>query len=196
MRRTWRLQSVRLEILRTQLAGVTSRCVTLTVPKSQPFAHRCCHRRRCKMLSSARLASLYPTLRAAQSLSPVRSAVVARRLISTSGVSRAQQSSPHHDHSHEHRSDPLINPYKGGPSALDKAVHFFFLTEIFRGVSTKPWNLMMYLNLFCRSVDCRREFLQTTIYHHVSFRKGSPISSIQRRARTSSVPLWGREMHR
>ncbi|KAJ7591672.1 NADH-quinone oxidoreductase [Mycena floridula] len=28
----------------------------------------------------------------------------------------------------------LDNPYKDGPTALDKAVHFFFITEIFRGM--------------------------------------------------------------
>lgn len=30
--------------------------------------------------------------------------------------------------------DVDVNPYKGGPSAIDKAVHFFFLTEILRGM--------------------------------------------------------------
>ena len=28
-----------------------------------------------------------------------------------------------------------VNPYAGGPSAIDKAVHFFFLTELLRGAS-------------------------------------------------------------
>jgi len=27
-----------------------------------------------------------------------------------------------------------VNPYKGGPSAIDKAVHIFFFTEILRGI--------------------------------------------------------------
>ena len=26
-----------------------------------------------------------------------------------------------------------VNPYKGGPTAIDKAVHMFFFTEIIRG---------------------------------------------------------------
>jgi len=34
----------------------------------------------------------------------------------------------------EHGSfDPAVNPYRNGPSAIDKAVHLFFLTEILRG---------------------------------------------------------------
>jgi NADH dehydrogenase (ubiquinone) Fe-S protein 8 len=28
-----------------------------------------------------------------------------------------------------------VNPYKGGPSAIDKAVHLFFFTEILRGMN-------------------------------------------------------------
>jgi len=29
------------------------------------------------------------------------------------------------------------DPYKGGPSAIDKAVHIFFFTEIMRGASSR-----------------------------------------------------------
>lgn len=41
--------------------------------------------------------------------------------------------------SHGHGATPPpslnsnVNPYKGGPSAIDKAVHLFFFTEILRG---------------------------------------------------------------
>lgn len=32
------------------------------------------------------------------------------------------------------QSTSYVNPYKGGPSALEKAVHLFFFTEIIRGI--------------------------------------------------------------
>lgn len=48
----------------------------------------------------------------------------------------------HHHHNHQHSAPSSsqssisdINPYKDGPSALDKAVHLFFFTEILRGTS-------------------------------------------------------------
>ncbi|KAH8118724.1 NADH-quinone oxidoreductase [Phellopilus nigrolimitatus] len=48
----------------------------------------------------------------------------------------AQHASGHH---HDHSTSPAssstdVNPYKGGPSAIDKAVHLFFFTEILRGM--------------------------------------------------------------
>lgn len=45
--------------------------------------------------------------------------------------------------------DDYVNPYKGGPSAIDKAVHLFFFTEIIRGGSC----LAMCSG---RRVQCRR----------------------------------------
>ena len=77
-------------------------------------------------------------------------AFVARRMLSNSRCSNAEhtsQQSPTHLTSAEIRSPPLgtgtmtaanelgksVNPYKGGPSAIDKAVHLFFFTEIIRG---------------------------------------------------------------
>ena len=43
----------------------------------------------------------------------------------------------HHNHKHEHKSPPTqctsVDPYANGPSAIDKAVHLFFFTEIIRG---------------------------------------------------------------
>ncbi|TDL29842.1 NADH-quinone oxidoreductase [Rickenella mellea] len=45
------------------------------------------------------------------------------------------------DHQHQHGHNDAaasrakyVNPYKGGPSAIDKAVHLFFFTEIIRGM--------------------------------------------------------------
>ncbi|THH22124.1 hypothetical protein EUX98_g8252 [Antrodiella citrinella] len=59
-----------------------------------------------------------------------------------SNTSRLLAQAPKHaDHSHHAHSLPLtakhgddINPYKGGPSAIEKAVHLFFFTEILRGM--------------------------------------------------------------
>jgi len=34
----------------------------------------------------------------------------------------------------KHGEDKFVDPYKDGPSAIDKAVHFFFFTEILRGM--------------------------------------------------------------
>ncbi|KIY69703.1 NADH-quinone oxidoreductase [Cylindrobasidium torrendii FP15055 ss-10] len=78
--------------------------------------------------------------------------LVARRLISTTpsvrdqnlGLRNRGEAELHSDmkHLHLHRSaDPIlfdkqghdINPYQVGPTALDKATHLFFMTEIMRG---------------------------------------------------------------
>src|SRR6266704_4642191 len=76
------------------------------------------------------------------------SSLQAQRLLSTSTSSHAQHSpqkpnlsSGIEDRSHRHHETMHIydaqgnevNPYKDGPSALDKAVHLFFFTEIIRG---------------------------------------------------------------
>ncbi|TCD67571.1 hypothetical protein EIP91_012268 [Steccherinum ochraceum] len=81
--------------------------------------------------------------------------MLARRMLSTTPRLLAQapkQSDVHHPTDHlsmpSHvRSPPLdanfppdvkhgdeVNPYKGGPSAIEKAVHLFFFTEILRGM--------------------------------------------------------------
>lgn len=44
-----------------------------------------------------------------------------------------------------------LDAYKGGPSAIEKAVHFFFITEIFSGETTLPFT---YKNLTVRSQGC------------------------------------------
>lgn len=48
---------------------------------------------------------------------------------STSGFSGATNASVRKDQ----EEDIYVNPYKGGPSALDKAAELFFFTEILRG---------------------------------------------------------------
>ncbi|KAI4522391.1 NADH-quinone oxidoreductase [Schizophyllum commune Loenen D] len=71
--------------------------------------------------------------------SPAASTLVARRLLSTSTACS------HSHHSHPHQAKPAtrsyatanakdVDPYAGGPSALNKAVHMFFISEIMRGM--------------------------------------------------------------
>jgi len=105
------------------------------------------------MFSRPRLVlGLQPRILIAARPASVRGALVARRLISNSTCSHAE---------HSHRQQPVesltsgidgrkshsahilnaefdskgnaVNPYRHGPSALDKAVHLFFFTEIIRG---------------------------------------------------------------
>ena len=76
---------------------------------------------------------------------PSMSLVVLRHL-STSR--RTLQAQPAHNHSHDPIKSPqpgtgtysardepgkYVGPYEGGPSALEKAAHLFFFTEIARG---------------------------------------------------------------
>ncbi|KAF8897813.1 Ndufs8, NADH:ubiquinone oxidoreductase 23 kd subunit [Infundibulicybe gibba] len=82
----------------------------------------------------------------------LHSSILNRRLLSTSTCIRAQHTqgpptAQSHDgltsgiggRQHAHPSSQLshsgdLNPYKDGPSALNKAVHLFFFTEIIRGM--------------------------------------------------------------
>ncbi|KAG6817873.1 hypothetical protein H0H87_001705 [Tephrocybe sp. NHM501043] len=83
----------------------------------------------------------------------VRAAIVAHRLLSTSTILRAQHAHPDNsyhalqsgisarEHKHAPATEPIydargkeLNPYEHGPSAIDKAVHLFFFTEIIRGM--------------------------------------------------------------
>ena len=82
-------------------------------------------------------------------LSPITSTpslhLVALRHLSTSR--RTLQALPAHDsanhvkspqlgtgvYSAKNEPDKYVNPYEGGPSALEKAAHIFFFTEIVRG---------------------------------------------------------------
>ncbi|KAF8204743.1 NADH-ubiquinone oxidoreductase 23 kDa subunit [Pholiota molesta] len=96
---------------------------------------------------------LQPRLVLAPHANTIRSAVAARRLISHSSCSHAQHDQNKQtldqlyskiDERHSHNAHILppevdaqgneLNPYRNGPSALDKAVHLFFFTEIIRGM--------------------------------------------------------------
>lgn len=71
------------------------------------------------------------------------------------------------------RSEPgkYLNPYEGGPSALEKAAHLFFFTEIVRGAFTLlPMLFPPYLNgHYPRHVASLGTILPSPIYDHVSF---------------------------
>ena len=59
-----------------------------------------------------------------------------------------------------------IDPYKDGPSAIDKAVHLFFFTEIIRGMCFED-DHFAWLHNSLRDVDCSGEFLQAAVHNHV-----------------------------
>lgn len=92
------------------------------------------------------------------------------------------------------RNEPgkYVNPYEGGPSALEKAAHLFFFTEIVRGAFTVlPMLFPPYLNDHCpRHVASLRTVLPPPIHNHVSFREGSSLPSLPWRARPSSLSQW------
>ncbi|KAI5117315.1 hypothetical protein M0805_000441 [Coniferiporia weirii] len=66
--------------------------------------------------------------------------VAARQLLVRSLSSSPRRLYAQHvsGHNHNHPSGPVsstdVNPYKNGKSAIDKAVHLFFFTEILRGM--------------------------------------------------------------
>ena len=117
--------------------------------------HRCWQRQRATMsFARQRLAlGVASHLRSLPCSTP--SPLIAYRLLST--TSRRSHAEPinvkHEEPSHGHRLDPPgfksphgtatlssedqpgkdLDPYKGGQSAIDKAVHLFFFTEILRG---------------------------------------------------------------
>jgi len=77
------------------------------------------------------------------------SMLIANRLLSTSSRTQAQPVDPGRPQSKGHLPDPITtrspsitatfpgenkDPYHGGPSAIEKAVHLFFFTEIVRGM--------------------------------------------------------------
>ncbi|KAL5507830.1 NDUFS8 [Sanghuangporus vaninii] len=78
-------------------------------------------------------------LRPAQSQGSIIARQFLARSLSTSPARLYAQHAPDHDHAHPPASassstDLDVNPYKGQASALDKAVHLFFFTEILRGM--------------------------------------------------------------
>ena len=123
-----------------------------------------------------------PRLRTPTRLNSGYSSLIAYRLLST--TARRSHAEPvnikHRDAIPNHRVDPPhphgtatydsgkeLNPYKGGPSAIDKAVHLFFFTEIIRGeaymYTLRRW-VSMVVN---RNVDRVGEFLSRAIHNYV-----------------------------
>ncbi|PFH51301.1 hypothetical protein AMATHDRAFT_75029 [Amanita thiersii Skay4041] len=78
------------------------------------------------------LVGLQPYIRVISRPPSLHASFQARRLLSSSTSYRAQPSPHHHSAAVTNAKD--IDPYKDGPSALDKAVHIFFFTEIIRGM--------------------------------------------------------------
>jgi NADH dehydrogenase (ubiquinone) Fe-S protein 8 len=89
------------------------------------------------------------------------------------------------------RDEPgkYVNPYEGGQSALEKAAHLFFFTEIVRGAfPLLPMLFPPYLNgHYPRHVASLGTVFPSPIYNHVSFREGSSLPSLPWRARASSL---------
>ncbi|EKM79862.1 NdufS8, ubiquinone oxidoreductase 23 kd subunit [Agaricus bisporus var. burnettii JB137-S8] len=95
-------------------------------------------------MSFARIVGLQPRILVAATRHTPANSILARRLISTSTCAHAEhnlQSNPNeklrpvHPSATQYDAQSLEeDPYKRGPSAIDKAVHLFFLTEIFRGM--------------------------------------------------------------
>jgi len=95
----------------------------------------------------------------------------------------------------EHGSfDPAVNPYKNGPSAIDKAVHLFFLTEILRGAPI-IWCWAFSLLNVRRNVDCYGELLSSSLYSHVSVRERTFISSFPWRTCITPLSQRRRALH-
>lgn len=132
------------------------------------------------------IVGLQPRIFASLPPTSARFALVARRLLSSSTCSRSQYTSPDKESgltsgiaSRVHHAEELprefdkhgneINPYADGPSALDKAVHLFFFTEIIRG-TRQALHIIAIANscISSRNVDCDGELLPTALHNHVS----------------------------
>jgi len=99
-------------------------------------------------MSFARIVGLQPRFVVVAARSPHTNSLFARRLLSSSACSHAQHvpngglQSNLDEKVNRHQRSPAqhdahgieANPYSNGPSAIDKAVHLFFFTEIFRGM--------------------------------------------------------------
>lgn len=87
-----------------------------------------------------------------------------------------------------------IDPYKDGQSAIDKAVHLFFFTEIIRGMCFED-NYSELLHDLLRNVDRYGEFLQATLHDHVPVRERPLVTSFPRRACAAAISQWRRTLH-
>ena len=106
-----------------------------------------------------------------------QSTLAIRRIVARTFSTSPARLYAEHAHNHSHSvasasssSDNYVNPYKG-QSALDKAVHLFFFTEILRGKlkimhSGPVSNLDIFLD--SRHVDCHGTDFPTSIHHYVS----------------------------
>lgn len=130
--------------------------------------------------------------------------LVALRHFSTSR--RTSQAQPAHDsanhvkspqlgtgaYSAKNEPDKYVNPYEGGPSALEKAAHIFFFTEIVRGSLSATYFSLLSLKLVLplrlpRDVASLGTVLPPPIHDHVSLREGSAFTSVPRGARVASL---------
>lgn len=138
---------------------------------------------------------------------PRLTALAARRLLSTSSRVQAQPVQPFRSQSPDYLPEPkkprspsintpfpgeYTNPYKGGPSAIEKAVHLFFFTEILRGefecAAGHERIIQSFFLASARNVDRTRAILPTTIHYHVPIREGAPLPTLPRRACSAQIP--------
>lgn len=195
------------------MANTKNTTIESFVTRSDPAQHVTCDLSRSahsstptsSAMSFARIVGLQPRLLVvATRLSSVNS-LAARRLLSTSTCAHAEHNlqsnleeklRPVWPPTTTQQPQPLEgDPYRRGPSAIDKAVHLFFFTEILRGIPAGYSKLFLSLN-GSRNVDRNGEFLPSTLYYHVSLREGSSIASLSWRARLAPLPKWRRTLHR
>ena len=95
----------------------------------------------------------------------------------------------------QNEPDKHTDSYKDGPSAIDKAVHLFFFTEILRGKSVVEMRMNSVIN-FHRNVDCHGELLQASLHHHVPVREGTVVPPLPWRTCPAEISQWRRALHR
>jgi NADH dehydrogenase (ubiquinone) Fe-S protein 8 len=126
------------------------------------------------MSSVRRLARLTPSLARPSPIGLSVTRAYQRPVLAAATVVRLQRTfttSPRLSHAMPNKSedDLSVNPYKGGPSALDKAMQLFFFTEILRGACPNFTFRIFKLTLFHNARDVGRSgtVFQTTIHDHV-----------------------------
>jgi hypothetical protein len=143
-------------------------------------------------MSFARIAGLQPRILAAVARQTQPNILVSRRLLSSSSRTHAEHTSDgglqsnldekvNRARARAHTTptydahDLTIDPYRNGPSAIDKAVHLFFFTEIIRGIPSVNSKGFLALNVI-RNVGCAGKLLPSSLYHHVPVREGPSIT--------------------
>lgn len=108
-------------------------------------------------MSFARIVGLQPRILVAATRHNHINSLITRRLLSTSSTSHAQHNptgglqsnldekvNRHQSPAPQYDAQALeIDPYRNGPSAIDKAVHIFFFTEILRGTPFVHWKVFL-----------------------------------------------------